>query len=80
MMFVKWYNNEHLHSGLKFLTPNARHQGSDYNILKKRAEVYQLAKNRNPNRWVNNIRNWALPIEVFLNPTKQIQTKALSCY
>jgi putative transposase len=24
---VAWYNDEHCHSGLKYLTPNQRHNG-----------------------------------------------------
>jgi hypothetical protein len=25
--FVEWYNNEHRHSGIKYVTPNQRHLG-----------------------------------------------------
>ncbi len=42
--FVKWYNDEHLHSGIKYVTPSQRHSGMDDAILAKRKEVYQLAK------------------------------------
>jgi transposase InsO family protein len=70
--FVAWYNNEHLHSGLNFITPNMRHQKSDDKILQKRIEVYQDARKSNPKRWINDIRNWELPQEVHLNPSKQI--------
>ena len=70
--FVNWYNNEHLHSGLKFVTPNARHEGIDGEIILQRIEVYEQARNENPRRWVKNIRNWSLPKEVHLNPSKQI--------
>ena len=31
--FVYWYNNEHRHSRIKFVTPNQRHQGLDIEIL-----------------------------------------------
>lgn len=33
--FVHWYNNIHLHSGVKFVTPESKHQGNDIEILKK---------------------------------------------
>lgn len=69
--FVKWYNNEHLHSGLKFLTPVARHQGLDAQIISQRQIVYELAKKNNPRRWSGDIRNWELPKEIYLNPPKQ---------
>ncbi len=31
--FVLWYNNDHCHSNIKFVTPLARHQGLDRDIL-----------------------------------------------
>jgi putative transposase len=68
--FVTWYNTEHLHSGLKFVTPEQRHTGEDQLILNKRHEVYQQAKQNRPERWSGNTRNWALPETVTLNPNK----------
>ena len=34
--FVYWYNNEHRHSRIKFVTPCQRHDGLDVEILAKR--------------------------------------------
>jgi len=68
--FVHWYNNEHLHSGLKFVTPAQRHLGLDTAILTNRKIVYAAAKQANPQRWTRDIRNWNLPKEVILNPDK----------
>jgi transposase InsO family protein len=69
--FVHWYNNVHLHSGIKFVTPASRHLGLDGSILEKRKEVYEMAKQQNPNRWTQNTRDWN-PIEkVILNPLKE---------
>ena len=65
--FVDWYNNEHLHSGIKFVTPASRHAGKDEEVLKKRKEVYQMAKIKNPNRWSREIRNWNKIKKVYLN-------------
>jgi Integrase core domain len=31
--FVAWYNNEHLHSALKFVTPQQRHSGAEFATL-----------------------------------------------
>jgi putative transposase len=70
--FVNWYNMEHLHSSLKFVTPQQRHTGLDRNILKARKLVYQKAKLSNPSRWSKDVRDWDLPIKVFLNPDKTI--------
>ena len=49
--FYHWYNNIHMHSSLKFVTPNDRHNGDDKAILKNRKKVYEEAKKNNPNRW-----------------------------
>lgn len=66
--FVKWYNKEHLHSGIKFLSPHQRHYGLDKEIMKKRKEIYEKARVKHPERWSNNTRNWTLPDYVSLNP------------
>lgn len=41
--FVQWYNFEHRHSGIRFVTPASRHSGEDVMILRKRKEVYEQA-------------------------------------
>lgn len=71
LQFVHWYNHQHKHSGLKFLSPIERHEGRDSEILQKRDEVYAAAKARNPNRWSGRTRNWELPTFVSLNPEKE---------
>lgn len=68
--FVQWYNFEHCHSGIKFVTPMQRHSGEDIEILAKRKQVYQKAKLQNPQRWSGEIRNWERIEEVRLNPEK----------
>ena len=68
--FVSWYNTEHLHSGLKFVTPEQRHNGRDTDVLAKRKLVYAAAKRKNPNRWSGEIRNWEPIKKVYLNPQK----------
>ena len=68
--FIDWYNNEHLHSGIKFVTPAQRHEGKDTEILDKRKQVYLTARSKNSNRWSGNIRNWDPVTAVHLNPEK----------
>lgn len=68
--FVDWYNNIHLHSGIKFVTPADRHLGKDIQILQNRKHVYENAKLQNPNRWSRKTRNWSPITEVLLNPLK----------
>ena len=68
--FVKWYNTEHLHSGINFVTPQSKHQGCDIEILKNRNEIYKNAQAKNPNRWSGETRNWDAVTSVKLNPLK----------
>ena len=69
--FVDWYNLEHLHSSIKFVTPEQRHSGMDAAILAQRKHLYLAARAKNPNRWSGEIRNWDPIKEVHLNPEKQ---------
>lgn len=66
--FVAWYNDEHLHSGIRFVTPTQRHLGLDVQILAHRHRVYTAACTRHPDRWTGPTRNWARPNVVVLNP------------
>jgi len=69
--FVHWYNEEHRHSGIQFVTPAQRHSGAERSILVNRKAVYQAAKQRNPERWSRETRNWSPVGEVWLNPDNQ---------
>jgi putative transposase len=66
--FVRWYNTEHLHSGICFTTPDARHYGRDIGQLLARHALYQEARRRNPARWAGPTRNWSHIETVVLNP------------
>lgn len=69
--FVAWYNNEHLHSAIRFITPADRHYGRGEAILLKRQRVYESARLQNPSRWSTSTRNWEPVGAVYLNPDKQ---------
>jgi len=69
--FVNWYNDTHRHSGIKFVTPNQRHNGEDIELLQKRTELYIKAKAKHPERWSGKIRDWSYISEVYLNPVKE---------
>lgn len=66
--FVNWYNGQHLHSGIRFVTPDDRHEGREQRILEKRGEVYRQARARRPERWIRATRNWSPIATVRLNP------------
>lgn len=70
LAFVRWYNQEHRHSGLNFLTPNQRHEGLSDRIFEKRKQVYEQAKALHPERWSGDTRDWTLEDEVWLNPER----------
>lgn len=75
--FVRWYNNEHRHSAIKFVTPAQRHAGRDLELLAARTAVYDAARAANPLRWTGTIRNWSPVKEVHLNPdVTLVETKA----
>jgi transposase InsO family protein len=71
--FVVWYNYEHCHSEINFVTPISKHLGDDFEILQERARLYETARLKNPQRWSKKIRNWDQIIEVHLNPTKEMR-------
>ncbi len=72
--FAQWYNNEHRHSAIRYVTPNQRHRGADRMLLKQREAVYETARRRNPQRWSGKTRNWNPVTEVWLNPSREHQT------
>ena len=74
--FVNWYNFEHLHSGIKFVTPSSRHAGQDAEILEKRNIVYKEARAKNPTRWSKETRNWKRISVVKLNCLKEEKESA----
>ena len=68
--FVEWYNEEHRHSALRYVTPNERHEGKAVALLQARDDLYQSAKAANPSRWSGETRNWQLADAVYLNPER----------
>ena len=69
--FVHWYNHEHLHSGIRYISPVDRHHGNDHEILHARQHVYEKARQTNPSRWSRNTRDWSPIKDVYLNPDNQ---------
>lgn len=68
--FVAWYNLEHLHSAIGYVTPAQRHAGADEEILEQRRRVYERAREQNPQRWSRAARRWDRPEIVRLNPPR----------
>ena len=74
-LLAEWYNDEHRHSGIRFVTPNQRHRGEDPTILQRRHELYLEARQKTPQRWSGNIRNWSYTESVWLNPPKDVRAQ-----
>lgn len=68
--FVHWYNHDHRHSGICYVSPAQRHDGRDHEILAQRHALYLHARERNPRRWSRHTRNWARIDVVTLNPER----------
>lgn len=71
--FIRWYNEEHRHSGIGYVTPLQRHNGEDKVLLAQRDRVYQAAKAAHPGRWSRQTRKWQWRDSVTLNPEREKQ-------
>ena len=68
--FAQWYNVEHRHSGIRYVSPAQRHAGADHAILAARHALYLRARELNPARWSGDTRNSAPIGPVTLNPER----------
>jgi len=76
--FVNWYNTEHRHSGIGYITPEDRHVGNVVPIMRKRNDVLIEARMIHPERWPNGQRQWEEHPVVYLNPdptTRDVLTR-----
>jgi transposase InsO family protein len=73
--FERWYDTQHRHSGLKFVTPDQRHRGVDIDLLAQRHTLYRAARAQHPERWSGATRNWQPAAAVFLNPGKPLKAE-----
>ena len=76
--FVSWYNNEHRHSKINFVTPAQRHARQDGELLLGRKHVLIAAKNLHPLRWSQEIRNCEAVGAVTLNPLKEDESRLIA--
>ncbi len=69
--FFPWYNNEHHHSGLGYLTPATVHSGLAQDVFDNRQKTLRLAFTLHPERFVKGQPTPpALPTAVWINPPK----------
>lgn len=76
LAFVKWYNHDHRHSGIRYVSPAQRHAGEDGTVLAARHHLYLQARERNPRRWSRDTRDWSHIAVVTLNPEREAIVQA----
>lgn len=69
--FIDWYNTEHRHSAIRYVTPDERHDGREEAVLERRRRIYEAARERHPARWSGEVRNWTPITTVRLNPDRK---------
>jgi putative transposase len=73
--FVQWYNHDHRHSAIRFVTPAQRHAGLDAGLLSQRDALFKKARQAHPERWSGDTRNWQPVTIVHLNPAHNVTPK-----
>jgi putative transposase len=70
--FFDWYNTEHRHSGIGFMTPETVHYGRAGEVYKQRAVALHAAFARHPKRFKGVAPQPAqLPTAAWINPPKK---------
>lgn len=76
--FFNWYNKEHYHSGIAWLTPESVHYGHAEQILEKRYHALLQVYLKNPTRFNNKPpKKKELPKAVYINPPKIVEISTL---
>lgn len=76
--FFKWYNQEHRHSGINWLTPENVHYGKADAVLFKREQTLESAFKRHPCRFKNKKPSAGIvPEAVWINPPKNEQKETI---
>lgn len=71
--FFDWYNTEHRHSSLSYLTPADVHYGRGAAILAQREEVLRAAFERHSNRFKGRMpKAGSLPKAAWINPPESL--------
>ncbi|WP_410478071.1 hypothetical protein [Myxococcus sp. MxC21-1] len=69
---MAWYNTEHRHSAIRFVTPDDRHLGRESALLVQRHQVYQRARVRHPEHWSRDPRDWMPAGPARLGPSPNL--------
>ena len=70
--FIHWYNYEHSHSGLQYVTPMQKRNGEHIIIYAKRNKTLEDARRKNPLRWnKGSIKKYVVRESEILNPDEK---------
>jgi len=73
--FFKWYNRQHRHSGIQYLTPYHVHYGEAEQLLQQRRQTMLETYNTHPERFVQGPpKLQSLPVAVWINPPARQET------
>ena len=73
--FVNWYNTEHRHSAIGYVTPAQRKSGEYKEIFERRNITMEYARLSHPERWGKRIRVWKANEEIYLNPSDETKER-----
>ena len=77
--FFSWYNGDHRHSGIGFMTPDAVHTGRAASINRNRQQALLEAYRRHPERFVRKLpKPPTMPEKVWINPPQPCRLHAES--
>lgn len=76
--FLRWYNEEHKHSGIGYMTPESVHAGVAEHIQSKRLSVLTQASEHHPERFRRSPVLPEVPKEVWINPPVLTEVRAYS--
>jgi putative transposase len=72
--FFSWYNKDHYHSGIAWLTPESVHYGHAADVLEKRYQAMLRAYIKNPIRFNNKLpKQKQLAPAVYINPPQAVE-------
>jgi putative transposase len=78
--YFPWYNTEHYHSGIDYVTPQQCHQGLRESIVARRNQ--NLEKQRRLRKEVNRLKQKLLtddPLDLIVNPNQDIPCSVMNC-
>jgi putative transposase len=75
--FFKWYNFEHYHSGIAYMTPGMVHSGKAEACNKARQRVLDKAFDEHPGRFSRRPKVAKLPKEAWINKPKKPEAEVL---